>query len=68
MRIKSTVQPDERLSENEWMDRFKVSSQAKKWDGVDRARRVMDQWRDENNVRISYKEIIKQIKTSDILS
>ena len=68
MRIKSTVQPDERLSENEWMDRFKVSSRAKKWDGVDRARRVMDQWRDENNVRISYKEIIKQIKTSDILS
>lgn len=68
MNIKSTVQPDERLSQNEWMDRFKVSSRAKKWYGVDRARRIMDQWRDENNVRISYREIVKAIKTSDTLS
>ncbi len=68
MNIKSTVQPDERLSQNEWMDRFKVSSRAKKWDGVDRAKRVMDQWRDENNVRISYRETVKAIKTSDTLS
>lgn len=68
MKIKSTVQPDERLSQNEWMDRFKVSSRAKKWGGADRARRIMDQWRDENNVRISYRETVKAIKTSDTLS
>lgn len=41
MNIAKTVYPDQKLSENEWMETFKVSTQVAKYDGLERAKQMM---------------------------
>lgn len=44
MNISKTVYPDQKLSENEWMKAYKVSTQVTKYDGLERAKQIMRTW------------------------
>ena len=66
MKIKSTVYPDKPLSQNEWMEEFKVSSAVNKYEGRDRARQMMNQWIREGNEG-GFKEVIKRLKVPDLI-
>lgn len=46
MNIKSTTYPPVQLSEQEWMDEFRVSTLVPKYDGIDRAREMMRAFED----------------------
>lgn len=65
MRIHHTVLPEDRMPENEWMIRFKVSTQAEKYDaGKDKARDIMKQWQ-EDKKRPIFQEFFEQIIFED---
>ena len=49
MKIQSTVYPQKPLSEAEWLKEFKVGTNVPKYDGIDRARMMMNQWLKEGN-------------------
>lgn len=59
MKIQSTVYPDTTLDQNEWMKSFKVSTQVPKYDGLNRARKMMNEW-EENKVE-SFATLFKRI-------
>jgi len=59
MKIQSTVYPDTTLDQNEWMKAFKVSTQVPKYDGLNRARKMMNEW-EENKVE-SFTTLFKRI-------
>lgn len=61
MNIQSTVYPNQVLDQNEWMKEFKVSSQVPKYDGVERARKMMAEW-EENKTESLFKRIIGDLK------
>lgn len=64
MKIKSTVYPDKPLNENEWMKAYKIGTNVPKYDGIDRARMIMEQWRREGNGE-GFREVIKNLKHQD---
>lgn len=44
MKIRSTVYPETRLEQNEWMKHYRVASRVPKYDGIDRARKIMKEY------------------------
>ena len=64
LKIKSTVYPDSPLSENEWMETFKVSSQVPRYDGVDRAKAIMRQWEEDRVSTTIWREMADRIKVA----
>ena len=64
MKIQSTVYPDKPLSEAEWLKEFNVGIMAPKYDGVDRARMMMNQWLKEGNGD-GFKWIIDDLELRD---
>jgi|688.fasta_scaffold1428118_2 hypothetical protein len=59
MNIQSTVYPETTLDQNEWMKAFKVSTLVPKYDGRERARKMMREW-EENKVE-SFVALFKRI-------
>ena len=64
MNIKSTIYPEQVLTQDEWMNEFKVSSQVPKYDGRDRARAIMEQWQKGEDVSV-FRKTISKIKLPD---
>ena len=59
--IQSTVQPTEQLSEMEWLKEFRVGILAPKpSEGRDRAKAMMNLWKDKNN-NIDFTHTIKKL-------
>jgi hypothetical protein len=45
MKISHTIYPDQPLTQNEWMEQFRVASQVTKYgEGLNRAREMMRDW------------------------
>lgn len=44
MKIRSTVYPETRLEQNEWMKQYRVATLVPKYDGVERATKMMRQY------------------------
>ena len=63
MNISHTVLPPVQLSEQEWMDTFKVSSQVPKYDGVVRASEMMNQWQ-EGKTESIWKKVISKLNVN----
>lgn len=63
MKIKSTVYPEHPLSQNEWMEKYRVSTRVNKHDGLVRAKYIMEQWQ-EGKVESIWESFIKQIKVA----
>lgn len=63
MNISHTVLPPVQMSEQEWMDAFKVSSQVAKYDGQARARHIMEQWQ-EGKTESIWKKVISKLNVN----
>jgi len=61
MNIKSTVYPPTTLTQNEWMQEFKISTQVPKYDGQARAKAIMEQWQ-EGETESIFKRTISKLK------
>jgi len=44
MNIRSTAYPETKLEQNEWMEQYRVSSRVPKYDGIERARKMMREY------------------------
>ena len=64
MKIAYTIYPTTSLTQDEWMQEFKVSSQVPKYDGLDRAKEIMEQWQKEDTSSI-FRKTIQKIKLPD---
>lgn len=63
MKIRSTVYPSTRLEQNEWMKEYRVASRVPKYDGVDRARKIMKEYDTFENRNI-FKRLIAKLNTN----
>lgn len=60
--IQSTVWPTEQLSETEWLKEFRVGILApKSTEGRDRAKEIMNSWKDKND-NIDFSKTIGRLK------
>ena len=58
--IRYTVQPEEKISEEDWMQYVKAGRLVHKQEGIDRARDMNNQYKVEDNIHPLFKEIIKR--------
>lgn len=55
-----TVQPEEKISEEDWMQYVKAGRLVSKHEPVDRARDMNNQYKVDDNIHPLFKEIIKR--------
>lgn len=55
-----TVQPEDPISEEDWLQHVKAGRLVHKQDGIDRARDMNNQYKVEDNIHPLFKEIIKR--------
>ena len=65
MKIQSTVYPQKPLSEAEWLKEFKVGTNVPKYDGIDRARMMMNQWLREGNGE-GFRRVVDDLRYKDL--
>lgn len=63
MKIRSTVYPETKLEQNEWMEHYRVSSRVPKYDGVARAGKMMKEYDSYEN-RTLFKRIVQKLNTN----
>lgn len=63
MNIRSTVYPETKLELNEWMEQYRVSSQVPKYDGIERAAKMMREYDSLEN-RTLFKRIVQKLNTN----
>ncbi len=63
MKIRSTVYPETKLEQNEWMKTYRVSSRVPKYDGVERAAKMMKEYDSLEN-RSLFKRIVSKLNTN----
>ena len=66
LKIRSTVYPEHPLTENEWMETYRVSTQVPRYDGIDRAREIMKQWEEERVTASIWKGVADKIKVAGL--
>lgn len=63
MKIRSTVYPETKLEQNEWMKAYRVSSRVPKYDGVERAGKMMKEYDSFEN-RSLLRRLIDKLNTN----
>lgn len=63
MKIRSTVYPETKLEQNEWMKTYRVSSRVPKYDGVERAVKMMKEYDSLEN-RSLFKRLASKLNTN----
>lgn len=64
LKISSSVYPDNPLTEQEWFDTYRVSTRVPKYDGVDRAKAIMQQWEEERVTESIWKAVADKIRVA----